>query len=358
MKAVFTSAAMGVVSPGRREPEPLDNSGRFRESGDESPHSKSPKGGRTLQGTQLASIPGVAPNSPLKKGTGTSRLPFSAGKCACPFGASPLFQRAAREKARTPISLVGQEAGLLAGRVRRLLGIILCFFLTCAVLAGAAARADEPAKKDKDAESQEFSPKDFEGLGFSIQPKEGGKGRTVLFGLVGEGYKFVYVFDRSGSMGGEGRESLKAVKAELVKSLKHLDTVHQFQIVFYNERVAVFNPSGTPGRLAFGTDENKERAAHFLDSISADGGTDHEQALKTAIRMHPDVIYFLSDADDPKLTAKQLAKIRNLAAGTIINCVEFGPGAKPEGTTFLETLAKQNGGGYVYIDISKYKIDK
>jgi hypothetical protein len=32
----------------------------------------------------------------LKKGTGTSRLPFFAGKFACPFGASPLFQRAAR----------------------------------------------------------------------------------------------------------------------------------------------------------------------------------------------------------------------------------------------------------------------
>lgn len=159
-------------------------------------------------------------------------------------------------------------------------------------------------------------------------------------------------------MGGEGRESLKAVKAELLKSLKHLDSVHQFQIVFYNERVAVFNPAGAPGRLAFATDENKESAAHFLDSISADGGTDHELALKTAIRMHPDVIYFLSDADDPKLTAKQLAKIRDLAAGTIINCVEFGPGAKPEETTFLETLAKQNGGGYVYIDITKHKVDK
>jgi hypothetical protein len=227
---------------------------------------------------------------------------------------------------------------------------------------GASAQAKEPAKKAKDAKTETLPPKDkdkdFEGLGFSISPKEGGRGRTSLFGLVGEGYKFVYVFDRSGSMGGEGRESLKLVKAELLKSLDHLDTVHQFQIVFYNEHPVVFNPTGTPGRLAFATDENKQRAARFLDSITATGGTDHEEALRTAIGLRPDVLFFLTDADDPKLTDAQLAKIRRMAAGTIINCVEFGPGAKPDGQSFLEDLAKQNGGHYVYIDISKYKADK
>jgi hypothetical protein len=228
--------------------------------------------------------------------------------------------------------------------------------LACAFVA--TARAEEPAKKAAEPDSISLPQKDFEGLGFSIAPKEGGKGRTSLFGLVGEGYKFVYVFDRSGSMGGQGRESLKAVKAELAKSLEHLDSVHQFQIVFYNERPVVFNPTGTPGRLAFATDENKRRAIRFIDSISAEGGTEHEDALRLAIRLRPDVVFFLTDADDPKLTPKQLAKIRSLAAGTIINCIEFGPGAKPDGRSFLEDLAKENGGGYVYIDISKHKIEK
>ena len=64
--------------------------------------------------------------------------------------------------------------------------------------------AKEPAKKAADAEPS--LEKQFEGLGFTPAPHEGGKGRTMLFGLVGEGYKFVYVIDRSGSMGGEGRQ--------------------------------------------------------------------------------------------------------------------------------------------------------
>jgi hypothetical protein len=214
-----------------------------------------------------------------------------------------------------------------------------------------AARAEEPGKKP--APKEDSAQKGLDGLGFSIAPREGGKGRTSLFGLVGEGYKFVYVFDRSGSMGGEGRKSLRAVKAELIQSLKNLDTVHQFQIVFYNERPVLFNPSGTPGRLAFATEENKERVTNFLDSITAAGGTDHEAALKLAIRLQPDVIFFLTDADDPKLTAAQLAKIRHQAAGVIINAIEFGPGPKPRQPSFLANLAKQNGGGYVYVDISK-----
>jgi hypothetical protein len=191
-------------------------------------------------------------------------------------------------------------------------------------------------------------------LGFSIAPKEGGKARTSLFGVVGEGYKFVYVFDRSGSMGGSGRTALKALKAELAKSLENLDTVHQFQIVYYNERPLLFNPSGTPGRLAFANEQNKNRALRFIETITAEGGTAHEDALRMAIRLQPDVIFFLTDGDDPQLTPAQLEKIQHLAASIIINAIEFGTGPRPAGPSFLVDLARQNGGGYVYVDLTKY----
>jgi hypothetical protein len=228
-----------------------------------------------------------------------------------------------------------------------------CVFLLLTIGAGIVIRADEPAKKPA---AEKAAPQDdLGGLGFSLAPKEGGKARTSLFGIVGEGYKFVYVFDRSGSMGGEGRESLRLVKAELIESLKRLDTVNQFQIISYNERPTIFNPTGTPGRLAFATDENKQRVIRFLDSIAAEGGTAHEDALRLAIALQPDVIFFLTDGDDPKLTPAQLQKIARLAGGIVINAIEFGPGPKPAGTSFVAQLARQNGGGYAYIDISKYQ---
>ena len=217
------------------------------------------------------------------------------------------------------------------------------------------ARAEDPPKRTPEATP---APKNaWEALGFSIAPPEEGKARTGFFGLVGEGYKFVYVFDRSGSMGGDGRRSIRAVKAELVQSLAHLDTVHQFQIIFYNEHAKLFNPGGPAGHLTFATEQNKQQAVRFIESIHAEGGTDHEEALRLAIRLQPDVIFFLTDGDEPKLTTAQLEKIRRLAAGIIINAIEFGPGPQPAEPSFLTHLAQQNGGGYVYVDSSKYDAD-
>ncbi len=187
----------------------------------------------------------------------------------------------------------------------------------------------------------------------SIYVDAEGRARTSMFGVSGIGHKFVYVLDRSASMGGSGQKALRAVKAELVKSLRNLDTVHEFQIIFYNEKPVIFNPSGTPGRLAFANRANKERAARFVDSITADGGTSHVDALKLAIRLHPDVIFFLTDGDDPKLSRRELDQIQRMATGITLNTIEFGPGPKPEEESFLATLAEENDGHYVYVDLSK-----
>jgi hypothetical protein len=223
-----------------------------------------------------------------------------------------------------------------------------CCVFAC-LLAG-AARAAEPDR----VAPQAAPPTDrFEGLGFSVAPKTGGKTQTRFFGLVGEGYKFVYVFDCSGSMGESNRAALRAAKAELAASLKHLDTVHQFQIIFYNERPVLFTPAGNNGRLVFATEQNKEQAIKFTDAIPADGGTDHEAALKLAIRLRPDVVFFLTDGDDPKLTPRQLEKIRDLAAGIKIHTIQLGAGPRPTGDNFLVDLAHQNGGQHAYVDISK-----
>jgi von Willebrand factor type A domain len=213
--------------------------------------------------------------------------------------------------------------------------------------------AEEPLAKHVRGLSPAARRKSADG-GPSIYADPEGRARTSMFGVSGVGFKFVYVLDRSASMGGSGEEALKAVKAELVKSLKNLDTVHQFQIVFYNEKPVVFNPSGVSGRLAFANQANKDRAARFVDSITADGGTNHDEALKLAIRLRPDVIFLLTDGDDPKLSRSQLNQIRRMAFGITIDTIEFGPGPKPEGKSFLATLAEENNGKYTYVDLAKY----
>lgn len=223
-------------------------------------------------------------------------------------------------------------------------------FLSAIGIAAAFAGAVEPDAPKRQSPDRM---KDFEGLGFSVAPRGGGKARIQLFGLVGEGYKFVYVFDRSASMGGSGRTSLAAVKAELTESLKPLDTVQQFQIIFYNERPLLFNPSGIDGKLAFGTEQNKERALRFLETVEPGGGTDHELALRAAIGLRPDVIFFLTDGDEPQLKTNQLDRIERLAAGVVIHTIEFGSGPKTTARNFLAELAERTGGESTYVDISQ-----
>ncbi|MBN1590257.1 MAG: hypothetical protein JW888_12150 [Pirellulales bacterium] len=184
-----------------------------------------------------------------------------------------------------------------------------------------------------------------------------GKARVRVFGTEGKGYKFVYVFDRSGSMGGSGRSALRAAQAELLASLKSLDRSHQFQIVFYNQKPWQFNPSGQAGHLAFGTDRNKELARRFIGSMTAEGYTRHEEALMMAIRMRPDVIFFLTDADEPRLSAGQIEQITRAAAGISINAIEFGFGPQQDQDNFLVRLARATGGQFGYVDVSRLKPD-
>lgn len=187
--------------------------------------------------------------------------------------------------------------------------------------------------------------------GFSLP---GGRARTQVFGLPSQGFKFVYVFDRSASMGGSGsRSALNRAKAELLASLQSLGETHQFQIIFYNDVPTMFALPGQPARMTFANEPNKRQAQQFIDGIIADGGTEREPALLAALNLAPDVIYFLGDSDPPELTNGQLAKIasRN-RRGTVINTIEFGSGPVLR-ENFLGKLARANGGAYTYVDVSK-----
>jgi Mg-chelatase subunit ChlD len=212
------------------------------------------------------------------------------------------------------------------------LPVLIVLAASCGALAAAQPpKQDQPAKRP-------------------LLASPGDKAQVSLFGVAAEGSKFVYVLDRSDSTDGK---MLAAAKAAILASIEKIDDVHQFQLVVYNDRPKAFNPAGAGGQLAFGTEANREAAKKFLASISAGGGTDHAAALSLAIRMHPDVIFLMSDGDDPKLTARDLERIDRLGPGIIINTIQFGEDRKLE-HGFMEKLAKQSGGEYRFVDATKF----
>ncbi len=77
-------------------------------------------------------------------------------------------------------------------------------------------------------------------------------------------------------------------------------------------------------------------------------------ALKIALRLQPDVIYLLTDGeeqDDP--TPKDLAQIDRInGGGAQINVIQFA--GKPRPDSSLVTLAHQNRGKHVVVDLLNY----
>lgn len=182
------------------------------------------------------------------------------------------------------------------------------------------------------------------------------KVKTTVFGIEGEGTRFLYVFDRSDSMNGYGGLPLQSAKSQLLESLQSLGPTHQFQIIFYNDTPLPYGGLGGRGpRLLKGDEPTKLAAQRFVREISAIGGTRHIDALKMSLAMGPDVIFFLTDADQPAPSAAAIEDLHTRASrsGTTIHCIQFGAGSNQVAGSWIKLLATGTAGKYRYIDVAQ-----
>jgi Ca-activated chloride channel family protein len=180
-----------------------------------------------------------------------------------------------------------------------------------------------------------------------------GIGQTTFFDIAAKGNRFVYVLDRSGSM--YDHDAIRVAKEELNASLAALEQTQQFQVVFYNQGVLELNPTGGQPQMQWATEINRTMARQFISGVQPDGGTDHMPALKKALHYQPDHLFFLTDADQPILSARELNEIKTRNNGrTKIHCIEFGKGAELASDNFLKKLARENGGSYRYRDVTRF----
>ncbi len=185
----------------------------------------------------------------------------------------------------------------------------------------------------------------------------GSTGGTSFLGVEDQGRRFVYLIDSSSSMADYG--AFRVAKMELLASLERLNETQQFQVIFCNSETALKLDAGRFG-MFFGTDSQRLEVRLQIAGINTDAGTNHEKGLLAALDLNPDVIFFLSDAGEPYLTAKQLDAIkRRNRGGARIHCIEFGRGpllltnGQPP-PNFLTKLAAQNDGRYVYQDVTQF----
>ncbi len=179
-----------------------------------------------------------------------------------------------------------------------------------------------------------------------VTPGGGGGGGTAsFFQVAAQGQTIVYVIDHSMSM---GRGGLAAARQELRASLDRLPETARFQVVVYNRSAEALRLDGTTG-LVPATAANKQQAARLLEDLPADGGTDHGPALKLALALRPDVIFFLTDADD--LRAEQVREVTRInrernAGRTAIHAIELNVEHQGREEMPLHVLARENRGEY------------
>ncbi len=187
----------------------------------------------------------------------------------------------------------------------------------------------------------------------------GGGSAASLFGITGSGNRIVYVIDRSDSMNGYGGRPLMAAKTELIHSLAALQQSQFFQLILYNEQPSPYRgvqSTGTAVQMIQAETAAIKRVQSYVESVGAFGGTHHADALRLALRMRPDVIFFLTDGRVPSLSDRELSDIGRIANsyGTTIHGIEFGTAPAADPTSFVPLLASASGGKYRYFDVTGF----
>ena len=169
----------------------------------------------------------------------------------------------------------------------------------------------------------------------------GGGAGPEFFGLgaTAPGVRtIVFVVDRSGSMVG----TFAAVRAELKRSISALRRSQKFHVIFFNSSDPVENP---PMRPVNAVDANKREFFEFLQNVTPGGGTRPERAMRRALALEPDLIYFLSDG---LFEAELLDRLDewNRTRRTKIYTIAY---LDQSGRKLLESIARQHGGEFKFV---------
>jgi hypothetical protein len=165
-----------------------------------------------------------------------------------------------------------------------------------------------------------------------------------FFGMRASGRRFVFVVDCSRSMNhaheSEAGTRLGRLKMELTRSIGSMGPDMQFFIVFFNDRVYPMPASS----MQVASPRSQEVFLRWMTTIPADGNTDPRDALRFALRLRPDVIYFLTDGRFPTMIGNDLLKLTQ--PHTAIHTLALG---KRSGEEVLKAIAAHNRGRYRFI---------
>ena len=152
-----------------------------------------------------------------------------------------------------------------------------------------------------------------DGLGSDdgIGDAAGSDAADSFFGLRPIGRRFVFVLDCSRSMNHphdtEAKTRFKRMKLELIKSIQGMGPESEFYLIFFND-FAIPMPSPVPVQAAL---QPKLKYLYWMKGIKAEGNTEPRLALQHALRLQPDILYFLTDGSFTYRVQQDLLSLRS-----------------------------------------------
>ena len=169
------------------------------------------------------------------------------------------------------------------------------------------------------------------------KPEEG----VSFFGTKSKGSRFVFVIDKSGSMG--NNKKFFRAKRELIKTLRALPKNSRFMIYFFDEgseQMPVNNMMAAVPR-------NISWAEDWVNSVGMGGGTDPRKALKSGFTLKPDTVWLLTDGvfnnESGVLAQIRSANPKGIARINTLAIMDRG------GEKVLKQIAKENDGTYRFV---------
>lgn len=214
----------------------------------------------------------------------------------------------------------------------------------------------EESLVDKPSTQYEISDADLEAIAKeqrrlkAKQPKGNPTSISVFDGTNMTGRRFVFILDRSQSMGGRGLGVLSQAQTELSNAINQLEPNHSFQIVAYHSKTITISER----KLLPATEENKALVKPFLQRLAAFGSTEHTYGISAGLAFKPDAVVLLTDGGYPGLTESEMRRVRRLAGGAEFHCIQFGLGPRQEKINFMTKLAGQCKGTFRYIDVRSW----
>ncbi len=203
--------------------------------------------------------------------------------------------------------------------------------------------APTPPKRSKPTPTLTEGTENGSGIGKGDTSQNGGS----LFSLPATATSVVYVLDRSVSMGIDRK--LDFARRELIASLRRLPPSVRFQVIDYNDYAETLIVDGQRDLLP-AEPAIVAKAIALLQALDAAGTTNHFAALRRGLDLYPDVIFFLTDADD--LKPEVISAITQRNRHSVIHTIELTRLRSPRPDGPLAQLARNNHGTYRPVSFS------